>query len=217
MKDLIPHDELIDTVDYDPDVGKFYWRNDRGDKVKAGDIAGSIRPDGYRQLRLKGKAYLGHRLAWYYMTGEWPKRNVSPVNNVRHDIRFENLRKITPSVRMMRQVKNPRNSSGYPGVFWLKGNRKWLSSIRLKGQTIYIGSFRVAIDAALARLKYEYLCPDWQVDEEAPLIQALEKQIPGFTWQNFKRGKYDYLITDISQYYAIRVSSRTLPDTRKTS
>jgi hypothetical protein len=72
---------LRDRYSYDPETSEFLWRNPpaRARKVhgKIGQPAGTVdKRDGSRQLMLEGRIYPASRLAWLYVHGEWPARQV---------------------------------------------------------------------------------------------------------------------------------------------
>ncbi len=46
------------------------------------------------------------------------------------------------------------NTSGYRGVCWLKQRKKWLASVGFEGKSTYIGCFKTALEAAIARDNY---------------------------------------------------------------
>lgn len=54
-----------------------------GRKANVGDVAGCVDKDGYIQIRLKGKMYPAHRLAWLYVYGEWPQDEIDHINCVK--------------------------------------------------------------------------------------------------------------------------------------
>ena len=45
-------------------------------KIKIGDIAGCLNPKGYLKIKINYNQYFAHRLAFLYMTGEWPKEQI---------------------------------------------------------------------------------------------------------------------------------------------
>lgn len=84
VRDVISHEKLIEAVDYNADTGVFMHKIARRG-VAVGSVAGSTDPNGYRYVRLYQVDYLAHRLAWFYVHGEWPKtrlafRDYSPLN-----------------------------------------------------------------------------------------------------------------------------------------
>lgn len=69
---------------YDPETGIFIWRVSPSQRVKKGSQAGHVyeRPNGTDVLRigLKGKMYYLHRLAYLYMEGELPTKQVKHIS-----------------------------------------------------------------------------------------------------------------------------------------
>lgn len=66
-------------------------------KMRQGDPAGRITNQGRRQIRIASGFYYASRLAWLYMTGEWPKDQIDHINRIKDDDRWENLREATQS------------------------------------------------------------------------------------------------------------------------
>src|ERR1700674_1345685 len=96
---------------YDPETGVFTRRINRG-KWKAGAQVGWLRPDGYIGIGLDYHEYLAHRLAWLYVTGEWPI-DVDHENTCRSDNRWDNLREASRSQNMRNMKRTKANTSGY--------------------------------------------------------------------------------------------------------
>lgn len=78
---LVEHARLKELLHYDPATGHFTWRVSKGRRVVAGKLAGNkvkVGPDReYWQVRIDGRNYYGHRLAWFYLHGKWPEDRVS--------------------------------------------------------------------------------------------------------------------------------------------
>jgi hypothetical protein len=85
------HKRVHELLSYEPRFGYFFWKINRGSS-KAGDVAGSVCPDGYRLIKVDGKSYKAHRLAWLMTHGEWPAEQIDHINGVRTDNRIVNLR-----------------------------------------------------------------------------------------------------------------------------
>lgn len=84
---------------YDPLTGVWTWMNPLPhSKMKRGDVAGRIMTSGHRQIRIATGFYYSSRLAWLYMTGEWPKDQIDHKNRIKDDDRWENLREATQSL-----------------------------------------------------------------------------------------------------------------------
>lgn len=78
---------------YDAETGIFTRKTKpRGGKPNASGQAGAVTVNGYRLISVDGVHYLGHRLAWAYVNGEWPSRAVEHINMDRLDNRISNLR-----------------------------------------------------------------------------------------------------------------------------
>lgn len=140
------HAALIDALAYDQASGVFTWRIRPSQRTMLGTIAGSIDTHGYRQIRYRRKMYLAHRLAWLFMTGDWPTMQIDHINGDRLDNRWTNLRQASHSVNSQnRRWPTKRNKSGVLGVF--RDGAKWRACIRVKGKTIGLGTFD-SLDAA---------------------------------------------------------------------
>jgi hypothetical protein len=72
------------------------------------------------------------------------------INNNTLDNRRSNLRTVTERINQSNQLRKKigKATSKYPGVSWNKSVRKWMSQIRIKGHTNFLGHFSNEIDAA---------------------------------------------------------------------
>lgn len=69
FSELPSAEELRELFDYDVLRGELINRQTRGGHVKTGSIAGCVNKKGYRQVKLDGKIYKGHRLIWKWHYG----------------------------------------------------------------------------------------------------------------------------------------------------
>jgi len=89
---LLEHQQVLDALEYNPATGVFKWKINPARNIKAGAIAGgSSKGNDYRYIRLNGYEVTECRLAWFYMTGEWPNGRVKYKNGDKNDCRFDNL------------------------------------------------------------------------------------------------------------------------------
>ncbi len=113
---------LKSLLHYDPLTGVFTRLVSGSSAVKVGDIAGATNLSGYIQIRTCGKVYLAHRLAWLYMTGEWPKDKVDHRDGVGTNNAWSNLREATDALNRqnMRGAKSD-SKTGILGVSVKRG------------------------------------------------------------------------------------------------
>jgi hypothetical protein len=131
--------------------GTLHWCENQGGKRRDA-VAGTLRKDGYIQIKLNGKLYLAHRLIWLYMHGEWPPEEVDHRNGDRSDNRPPNLR-LASRVQNAANYRKPKtNTSGVKGVAFHKATGKWQAHIRCDNKQIYLGVFDTIEFAEVARV-----------------------------------------------------------------
>jgi hypothetical protein len=145
------------VLSYDPVTGLFHWKH-RQDRSKqwntryAGTLAGYI-SSGYRLIQLEADrgGYRAARLAWLYMTGEWPADQVDHRNLQRNDDRWDNLRAADNSENNAnRGAQSNNRSSGIRGVNFDKPTRKWRARTKVRGIQHHLGLFDTPEEAAEA-------------------------------------------------------------------
>lgn len=151
MLELITQEALKTLLNYNPDTGIFTWLNTCGGR-KVGSIAGAKHPKGYIRIQLKGRTNLAHRLAWVYMTGNWPTKDIDHINGIRDDNRFSNLREATRSENMQNlKQTSTSNRTGYLGVY--TNREKFSARITINGVRNHLGTYNTAEEASEAYLK----------------------------------------------------------------
>ena len=151
-------EELREYLSYDKDTGIFKWKIYRRAKAKKNSIAGYLKTNGYIAIKINNKAYYAHRLAWLYVYGELPNREIDHINRIKDDNRIENLRDVKHCINM-RNV----DLSIYcnVGVNQKKGSKKWRCAITVNGRYIHLGYFKNKEDAIKVRkdaeLKYGFI------------------------------------------------------------
>ena len=134
---------LEDTLTYDPDTGLFKWLDNYRKHAK-GWFKGTPSNE-YLEIRVNGKKYLTHRLAWYLMHGKFPKYFIDHKNGNTTDNRLSNLREATPQ-------QNSQNCKGR-GTSFNKKARKWESRISVNRKDLFLGYFDTEEEARQAYVK----------------------------------------------------------------
>lgn len=139
---MISHSRLCGVIDYNPNTGHFTWKRDVGMRARKGTIAGNIDiVHGYVRIGLENRLFLAHRLAWFYMTGAWPRDQIDHVNLIRHDNRWSNLREANKSQNLGNIRARCDNVSGYKGVCYHNASGAWMAQIMKDGKKVYLGLF----------------------------------------------------------------------------
>ena len=146
MRDLTV-DLLNELFDYDKETGNLIWKRKSSAKVKVGDIAGTLKSNGYICVGINHNSYRAHRLIFLMHKGYLPK-TIDHINRDKLDNRIENLRAATVSQNQYNRKTNANNTSGYKGVSWHTENKNWVGRINLEGKTIHLGAFDNVEEAA---------------------------------------------------------------------
>lgn len=149
---MLTQQRLRELLHYDPNTGIFTWRVARGN-IKSGATAGSAAyGHGYRVIKLDGRAYLAHRLAWLYVHGAFPVAEVDHINGVVSDNRVSNLRpaELKQNRRNRRAKRGTR--TGLKGVTYIPRNtiRPYQARIYVDGRSIFLGNYSTASGAHAA-------------------------------------------------------------------
>lgn len=132
---------LKELLHYNPDTGIFTNLVKRG-HARVGAAAGSICGTGYRYISIGHFNHCAHRLAWLYVSGEYPSNDIDHINGIRNDNRIVNLRSVTRAENIQNQLRpQSGNKSGFLGVHWNKKDKKWQAQIDVKRANIYLGQF----------------------------------------------------------------------------
>lgn len=135
---------------YETLSGNFIRRSQSG-SAKIGDVAGTYEGPGYRKIRIKGKWYKVHRLAFMYMLNRWPLGEVDHINRVKDDNRWINLRDADRCLNTSNVGIRSDNSTGISGVALCKRSGKYKAYINSQGIRYNLGSFNTLEVAASVR------------------------------------------------------------------
>jgi hypothetical protein len=147
---------LREVLRYDPETGVFtaaVSSSGKGARRKSGDPVGGPHNRGYWSIRLGTGRFLAHRLAWLYMTGEWPTQSIDHINGIKDDNRWANLRDVS-HFQNMQNLAAPMGltSSGLLGVTLHARSGRWYARITTDGNGRHLGSFSDKAEAEAAYL-----------------------------------------------------------------
>jgi hypothetical protein len=144
---MITQNQLKEELDYNPETGLFIRRKSGTGKNK-GDIAGTKDKDGYIIIRVYNKRYKAHRLAWLYMYGSFPSKEIDHINREKADNRINNLREVAQGDNRKNQDKTKRNCSGRKGVSYSMYHKKpYRVYCSINGVNTYLGMFETLEEA----------------------------------------------------------------------
>lgn len=144
-------ERLKELVHYEPTTGWFTWRINNS-TAKPGMRVGSGHGLGYRQIGLDYKKYLEHSLAYFYMTGEWPTKQIDHINRDKSDNRWENIRHGSISDNGHNKGVSARSRTGLTGVLPHGNGFRSMITVDSKSQT---GWFNTIAEARVSRLLLE--------------------------------------------------------------
>jgi hypothetical protein len=143
-------ERLRAALNYDPVTGVFTWKIRTSPRVAPGDVAGHLGKSGYVSLRLDGVLHQAHRLAWFYVHGEWPVDDLDHKDTMKSHNALGNLRPATDSQNLANVSLRADNCSGVKGVSWRARSKKWRAQIKVRGREYYLGLFDTIPAAAEA-------------------------------------------------------------------
>lgn len=169
MKELLTQELVKEFLHYNPDTGVFTWlhrdqnwfatyRSFRSWNAKnAGKQAGNVhkctRGKKYVCIKVNGKTYKAHRLAFLYMTGSFPTDDVDHLSGDGTDNRWSIIREATKHQNGCNKKLPSNNTSGVMGVGLSSG--RWQATIKVKQKNIYLGKFSDFFEAVCARKSAE--------------------------------------------------------------
>ena len=137
-------ERVREVLRYDPDTGLFVWLAGQ----RAGRVAGCDNGDGYIFIRVDRHRLYAHRLAFFYMTGEWPSGVVDHKDRRPQNNTFTNLRVASHRENLFNRGATKANKCGLKGVS--RHRRMWRATIKYSGKQIHLGMFITKENAAEA-------------------------------------------------------------------
>ncbi len=150
IRDPLTVEVLRRELLYCQENGKFYRRKTVSSNATIGSVAGSRSQKGYIYIRVLGPSYRAHRLAFLYVTGNWPEAQVDHINGKRDDNRWANLRHATSIGNAANAKIRKDNTTGQKGVRQILG--RWQARIGAGGDN-HLGTFGTLGEARAAYVK----------------------------------------------------------------
>lgn len=139
-KQILTAQRLREILRYDPLTGIFTWRASRGRMAKAGAVAGSLDRSGYVCIGTCGRLHFAHRLAWLYITGEWPADSIDHIDTEKTNNKWSNLRQATYAQNSQNKRRaRIDNKCGLLGASPHKN--RWRATIKINRKRVHIGVF----------------------------------------------------------------------------
>lgn len=161
MSNKLTVQELRQALEYVPETGDFRRiGHQTGRKPKNPSRAGSLHAaSGYWLVCVLGRQYKAHRLAWLYMTGEWPNQTIDHIDGDRANNRWGNLRDVSRAANYRNKRRAKSNSkTGLLGVS--PNNGRFQARICTDGRIQYLGCFATPEEAHEAYVQAKRLTHD---------------------------------------------------------
>ena len=158
--DTLSQPRLKEILEYQCETGDFIWKYRTSNRIKINDIAGCkhTTKDGktYILIRIDSVLYSAHRLAWFYVYGNWPLNEIDHIDGNGTNNKLNNLREATREINSKNIRLRTDNKTGHSGINWREDLRKWRVSISIGGKLKYYGCYKHKVDAVIARKMAEY-------------------------------------------------------------
>lgn len=142
---------LKELLRYIPESGLFLWIRPPKNHTRLQEYAAGGIASGYVMIKIDGRKYKAHRLAWLYMHGAWPQGDLDHINGCPLDNRMANLRIATNAQNQANRMRD-HNKAIPKGVRRLPGGR-YQARITVKHRQIVLGTFNTPSAAEQAYIQ----------------------------------------------------------------
>lgn len=145
----VSRERLVSLLSYDANTGSFVWLANRR-CIRAGTVAGTVSSRGYLTIKIDGLLYPAHRLAWFYVNGVMPDKELDHINRRRLDNRIGNLRLATSGQNKLNTEIRTDNLTGVRGVSYCATRKKFVAQIAHQGKKKNLGRYASLSEAQAA-------------------------------------------------------------------
>lgn len=135
---MLTQEYLKSQVLYEPDTGQFYWLVPKRGRKLDKPISYGVK---YGGITLDGVTYQCHVLAFFYMTGRWPKELVDHEDGNSLNNRWSNLREATHAQNAANRRRRRSTLTGVKGVAKNYRNDTWNVTVDKDGKRHSLGPF----------------------------------------------------------------------------
>lgn len=137
---------------YDPDTGEF---------IRLGAFSyrkvGATHRDGRIKVKLYGKHYWLHRVAWLLHYKKEPEGIIDHIDGNPSNNRISNLRIVDEMTSQKNRPIQVNSPTACLGVAWLERYGKWRAQICVAKKNYFLGHHATIFDAAAARKAAEIM------------------------------------------------------------
>lgn len=154
VKELLDYDLLTGALTWRPRSRKWFHEpksHALWNRAYAGKPAFTYQgPDGYLRGGICNRPFLAHRVAWLWVTGQWPERELDHINRNPADNRWANLREADHHLNMHNKALQKNNTTGFVGVSQTRSGT-FSAYINDHSRIIHLGTYPTKYEAAAAR------------------------------------------------------------------
>ena len=154
---MISAERVSQLLHYDEETGLLTWKVAQSRRVKVGHVAGCVKKrspasgPSYRYVKIDGRTYAAHRIAWLFITGTMPSWEIDHIDGDGTNNRKNNLRDVRHVENCRNQKFRSTNKTGVMGVEWDAERHMWRATIKVNGRRRHIGRYDRFEDAVNAR------------------------------------------------------------------
>lgn len=154
-RNQVSYKRLHEVLNYNPETGIFQWKKSRSGIKRKNLQAGFLHPTGYIYIKIEGKNYSAHRLAFFYIHGYLSENDIDHKDRIRNHNWINNLREVSKSCNMRNCNLSKNNKTKITGISLSTQCKKYRATISANNKRIHLGVFKTKKEAAQARWEAE--------------------------------------------------------------